>query len=385
MKRFPPNDIISLVSTAPRYDLAESVGPDIRLRELLEPAERAHLLDLPLGYGTAAGDPRLRELIAALHEVGPDDVVVTVGGMHALFLLAFILCERGDEVVTTAPVFPLARNTLQAVGAQIHDLPVTFERGYQPKLNELRARLTARTRLVSVASPQNPSGVAIPLATLHDILALMQEVCPDAYLLVDETYREAAYGRDPVAPSAVELGPKVVSIASLSKCHGAPGLRIGWAITRDAILREQLVTAKFNTVVSCSPLDEALGLQVLQRRDEILASRRRHLAAGLEKTAAWVLENREFVEWVRPDAGALCCIRLKPSRFDESAVKLFFAALTAAGVRVGNGAWFGDEARVFRVGFGHLSIDDFRNGLDQVAFALRAVGNRITANNVTRV
>ena len=69
MKRFPANDIISLVSTAPRYDLAESVGPDIRLGELLVPAERAPLLDLPLGYGTAAGDPRLRELIAALHEV----------------------------------------------------------------------------------------------------------------------------------------------------------------------------------------------------------------------------------------------------------------------------------------------------------------------------
>ena len=294
--------------------------------------------------------------------------------MHALFLLAFILCERGDEVVTTAPVFPLAQNTLQAVGAQVRDLPVTFERGYQPDLHELRARLSARTSLVSLASPQNPSGVTIPLATLRDILTLMQEVCPDAYLLVDETYREAAYGRDPVAPSAVELDPKVVSIASLSKCHGAPGLRIGWAITRDATLREQLVTAKFNTVISCSPLDEALGLQVLQRRDEILASRRHDLAAGLEKTAAWVRENRKLSS--RGSAGCGSCAMLysaRTSRFGESAVKLFFAALTARGVRVGNGAWFGDEARVFRVGFGHLSIDDFRNGLGQVALVLRAV------------
>ena len=371
MTRFPPNDIISLVSTTPRYDLAESVGPDIRLGELLEPAQRAHLLDLPLGYGTPAGDPRLRELIAALHEVDPDDVVVTVGGMHALFLLAFVLCDRDDEVVTTAPVFPLARNTLQAVGARVHDLPVTFERGYQPDLTELRARLTARTKIVSLASPQNPSGVAIPLTTLRDILSLMTEVCPDAYLLVDETYREATYGLDPAAPSAVELGPKAVSIASLSKCHGAPGLRIGWAITRNPALREQLVTAKFNTVISCSLLDEALGLQVLQRRDAILRDRRHRLAAGLEKTAAWVLENREFVEWVRPDAGALCCIRLKPSRFDESSVQSFFAALTAHGVRVGNGAWFGDEARVFRVGFGHLCLDDFQTALGHMTLALR--------------
>ena len=78
MTRFPPNEIISLVSTTPRYDLAESVGPDIRLGELLEPAQRAHLLDLPLGYGTPAGDPRLRELIAAL-DVEQAEALVTYG------------------------------------------------------------------------------------------------------------------------------------------------------------------------------------------------------------------------------------------------------------------------------------------------------------------
>ena len=375
MNRFPPNEIISLVTSVPRYDLAESVGPDMRLGELLGPAERAKLLELPLRYGSAAGDSRLRRAIADLHGVGPDDVVVTVGGMHALFLLAFILCERGAEVVTSSPLFPLARNTLQAVGAQVHDLPLPFERGYQPDLNELRTRLSAQTRLVSLASPQNPSGVAIPMATLRDILALMKEVCPGAYLLVDETYREATYGHDRAASSAIDSGSKVISIASLSKCHGAAGLRIGWAITRDPALREQLVTAKFNTVISCSPLDETLGWQVLQRREEILSDRRRLLAAGLEKTAAWVRENSKFVEWVRPDAGALCCIRLKPSRFDEQAVQRFFDALAMHGVRVGNGAWFGAEARVFRLGFGHLPIDDLHIALGHVSVALRTTAS----------
>jgi aspartate/methionine/tyrosine aminotransferase len=78
----------------------------------------------------------------------------------------------------------------------------------------------------------------------------MQEICPEAYLLVDETYREAAYADDPIAESALALGPKVISVASLSKCHGAPGLRIGWAITRAADLSRQLVVGKFNTIVN---------------------------------------------------------------------------------------------------------------------------------------
>jgi DNA-binding transcriptional MocR family regulator len=96
-----------------------STGPDLRLRELLG---EAGIGDMALGYGTPAGNERLRQVIADQHGVGPEDVVITVGGMHALFLLAFILCERGDEAVTTEPLFPLARNALEAVGAKVSAL-----------------------------------------------------------------------------------------------------------------------------------------------------------------------------------------------------------------------------------------------------------------------
>src|SRR5262249_1911768 len=149
-------------------------------------------------------------------------------------------------------------NALEAVGAELRVVRLSFADGYRLDLQQLRDRLSPRTRLVSLASPQNPSGVAIPAAVVRGAVALVGGHCPDAYLLVDETYREAAYGDDPVAESAIALSPRVVSVASLSKCHGAPGLRLGWAITRDAELRRKLLDAKFNTVVSCSPVDEAL-------------------------------------------------------------------------------------------------------------------------------
>jgi len=370
MRRFPANDIISLVGAAPRHDLGESVGPDLRLAELLG-ASQADMGDLRLGYGTAQGDPRLRQAIADLHGVSADDVVTTIGGMHALFLLAFILCDRGDEAVATAPLFPLARNALEVVGAQVRTLQMTFERGYQPDLAELRPLLTARTRLVSLATPQNPSGVAIPPQTLRDILVLMDEVCPQAHLLVDETYREAVYGDAATAATAVALSPKVISIASLSKCHGAPGLRLGWAIARDAALREQLVIGKFNTVISCPTVEEALALKVLQDRERIIAERRSRLAEGLARTAAWVRANSALVEWVQPDAGALCCVRLKPSAFDPAAVSRFYDSLPGHDMRVGNGAWFGDEARVFRLGFGLLPPKDLDAALHALGAALR--------------
>jgi DNA-binding transcriptional MocR family regulator len=199
----------------------------------------------------------------------------------------------------------------------------------------------------------------------------MEENCPEAFLLVDETYREAAYGNDPVATNAVDLSLKVISIASLSKCHGAPGLRLGWAITRDPALREQLVRGKFNTVISCSAVDEALALKVLEQRESFSVERRRRLAEGLARTAEWVVESHRFVEWVRPDAGALCCVRLKPAVFDDVAVGRFYDALASQDVRVGNGSWFGDEARVFRLGFGLLSLPDLNAALKRLAAALQ--------------
>jgi DNA-binding transcriptional MocR family regulator len=104
--------------------------------------------------------------------------------------------------------------------------------------------------------------------------------------------------------------------------------------------------------VSCSAVDEALALKVLEHRASILAERRVRLDAGLRRTAAWARFNNDFIDWVRPDAGALCCVRLRPEVFNDAAVAHFYEALAGRGARVANGTWFGDKARVLRLGFG---------------------------------
>jgi aspartate/methionine/tyrosine aminotransferase len=368
MTRFVRNDIISLTGSAPRFDLAESVGPDLRLGELLG-SDAAD--DLRLGYATAAGDPALRAAIAAQHGVDADDVVVTVGGMHALFLAGYILCGRGEEAIIATPVFPPARDTLRSVGATLRQLPLEFNEGYRLDPGWLAALLSPATRLVSLASPQNPSGVALPREVLTRVLSEMAARCPEAFLLVDETYRQAVYNDDEVAQSAATLSPRVIITGSLSKCHGAPGLRIGWAIVRDKGLREQMVLGKFNTVIANSTIDEMLGLRVLTQAEQIISARRKHLGEGFARTAAWVARNAALVEWVKPDAGALCCVRLRSDQFDQAAVARFHAALAALDARVGDGTWFGEDPRVFRLGFGLLPIPVLERGLEALSAALQ--------------
>ena len=379
MARFPDNEIISLVSKAPRFDLAESVGPSVRLSELVDMAfgdDAAFSLD----YGTAAGSPALRQEIANEHGVDADDVVVTVGGAHALFLIAFTLCQAGDEAVVAEPVFPLARNALAAVGATTRALPLSFDTGYRIDLDALRQLLSPKTKMLSLASPQNPSGVAIPAQTLREIVAMLAEHAPNAWLVIDETYREAAYGDDAAAPGAARLGDRVISVSSLSKCHGSAGLRIGWAITRDAALRQALVTAKFSTVISCSPVDEALALAVFRQRDRIIGERRKLLAQNLQFTENWVSRHVSHIEWVRPDAGALCCMRLRRELFDAAAVERFYAALARYSTRVAPGPWFGDDPLVFRLGFGLPTLTQLAIALECVSVALMEAAKATNAS-----
>ena len=222
MARFPQNDIISLIGEIPRYDLGESIGPDLRLSDVLDPLAQPSFGEIALGYGTAQGDPRLRALIAHAHDVTPDDVVLTVGGMHALFLIAFVLCNRGDEAVTVSPMFPLARNTLEAVGRSDPNRIAVVRSGLPARCRRHRPTLVRANQAGELGVTAESVRVASSLKVVRDIVSLMEKRCPEAYLALDETYREAAYGDDAVAPSAVALSPRVISCASLSKCHGAP-------------------------------------------------------------------------------------------------------------------------------------------------------------------
>lgn len=365
MTTFAPNPMTGLVDVPMRYDLAESTGPALRVRDLVDPDR---LADLPLGYGTSRGDAELRAMIGADAGVRDDQVLVTVGAMASMFLLAQDRCRPGDPVVLASPCFPPARTVPESLGAQVHAVALRFDDGYRLAIDAIADALTPTTRLVSVASPQNPSGVRLTDDELRRLLAAVEDRAPEAVVLVDETYREATYGDAPVPRSAAALSPRVVTCASLSKAHGAPGLRLGWLTTTDPALYERLRIAKFYLTIACSAPDEFLAAQLLRRRGDILAPRAARLRRALAELEHWVRDQP--VEFVHPDAGALCCLRLPRHRVPDDAVPAFYARLAARDTRVAPGSWFGEEDRVFRLGFGHLPPDDFTEALARLADAL---------------
>ena len=371
--RFPYNEIISLLDINRRYNLAESTAQDLTFGEILQMAGGASALgDLKMGYGSSAGLFRLRSSVAALAGVTPEDVVTTQGTALGLFLLAFELCRPGDEVVIATPCFPVARDSLVGAGASVRECRLTFDRGYELTADLVEPLLNERTKLVSIASPQNPSGVRTSLSEIKSILRLMRAKAPAAWLFVDETYRDATYGSEVPPESAATLDERVIIGGSVSKAHGAPGLRVGWLTLRDRDIRDRITIAKMNVVISGSILDETLAAVVLENRDNILGARRGLLADGVLKVADWVENNREFVEWVKPDGGALCCLRLKASVFDADGIARFWSALPKAELQIGNGAWFGKSSSVLRLGFGYLPINILPSALEALSSTIKA-------------
>ena len=363
MTRFPPAPMSELTDVPLRFDLGESTCPPLALGDLLTPAVQQRLAGLTGGYRPSTGDPDLRAAIAAEVGVDPDQVLVTAGAASAMFTIALALSE-GDAVLAT-PCFPPARTVPAAVGLRVVPVGLSFSDGYRLDLSAMADALSPRTRLVSLASPQNPSGIRFTETEVRDLLALVDQRAPDAMLMVDETYRQTVFGDFKVPASMAGLHPRLVTTSSLSKSHGAAGLRIGWFTSTDPTFYEAVRRAKFNTMVCGSTVDELLAVEVLRRQDDILATRRSFLTTALDTLTRWAADQP--VDLLHPDGGALACLRLRttdPGRFH--------AALAGRETRVGRGSWFGEADDVIRIGFGHLPLDEFAEGLDRVAQALSA-------------
>lgn len=370
MGRFAKNEIISLLEVNRRFNLAESTSYDLALGDLLALIDADELRTLRLGYGSAAGLPVLRELAAEVCGVSPTSVLTTQGTALGLFLLAFELCAGGGEAVLQTPCFPPSRDGLIACGARVIESPCGFDDGYQLDVDQCVAALTPRTRLVSLASPQNPSGVSVSVESLTRLLAAMKRISPEAYLFVDETYREAVYGDVAPQPSAASLDPRVVVGTSVSKAHGAPGLRVGWLTVQDADLYERLKVAKMNTVISGSVVDETLAAVVLRHRNRLLTTRRDLLASALTEVEKWHGRERHRVDWVRPDGGALCCMRLRQDAFSAEAIERFWQVLPDLELQLAPGSWFGAGSDVFRLGFGYLPHEMLVESLGALTIAM---------------
>jgi aspartate/methionine/tyrosine aminotransferase len=347
------------------FNLAESSVADTPLRDL-----DVSLDDLVLLYGDHLGRPGLRAAIAGeAAGIRPDDVLVTPGAAAALFIIATTLLRAGDHVVVARPNYATNLETPFAIGADISYLDLRYEDAWAVEPDRIAALLTPRTTLVSLTNPHNPTGQVMPEATVRAIVDLV-EAHPKARLLVDETYREMTFGGP--QPVAASLSERVVSVSSLSKADGLPGIRIGWLVTRDAALLERCLAAKEQILITNSVVDEAIAEVAMARRAARLTTIRAGIAAALDQTRTW-LAGQDVFEWIEPQGGVVGFPRFR-SDLEVDVDRFYRVLLDDHGTVVGPGHWFDQSRRHFRLGYGWPTLDELAGGL--VALSAAAAGAR---------
>lgn len=213
-----------------------------------------------LDYSLDQGSSQLRDVLERLYyfKRGKDSIV-TSGGQEALYLLYSVLVQPGDEVVTTTPGWQQSWSVPQHLGAHVKKVPLEGKYHSSAAVaDSVIESISSDTRLIALTNPNNPLGTVLDEKSITRIATAANKV--NGRVLVDEEYMPH------YRSSAVHLGDNVIVVSSLSKIHGVPGLRIGWAIGPVDIIQEMVNYRRFSTVAN-STLSERFAEQVLRQHD----------------------------------------------------------------------------------------------------------------------
>lgn len=186
-------------------------------------------------YGPTQGYPELRESVAS-HvsetrgiKAGAEHVCIVPGGKPIIFFPMLALLEPGDEVIYPDPGFPIYESMIGFLGATPVPIPLVEERGFSFDLDVFGDKLSDKTRLVILNSPQNPTGGIIPPGDVRAIAGMVRD--RDLMVLSDEIYCRIYYDEPPLSIASLpDMLEKTIILDGFSKIYAMTGWRIGYGV-----------------------------------------------------------------------------------------------------------------------------------------------------------
>ena len=332
-------------------------------------------------YLQTTGVPRLLELLAEKLRnkngipVGvPDEVMVTTGGIHAIYLVCQALLEPGDEVILPDPTWPPCAGNILAARATPVSCPLHQELDWRFDLAELESCITPATRAIYINSPHNPTGGVFTRADLERIAAIVKE--RGLWLISDEAYEDVIFddARHVSPASLPDMYERTVSIYTFSKTYAMTGLRLGYLATPDATLRERIKKVLFYTCSNVTSIVQFGGIGALEGPQDSVAEFREELRVrrnlfydGIREHAAGVLNGQ-------PPRGAFYAfLRINPEWQRDAAAGSLSWSLAEHLIKAGRigcvpGADFGSK------GEGYIRFC-FARSREELRGALESMGN----------
>jgi aspartate/methionine/tyrosine aminotransferase len=199
--------------------------------------------------------------------------------------------------------------------------------------------------------PHNPTGTLMARPVFEQVIGLARD--HGLILFSDEVYRELEHDPAQRLPPACDVYERAVSLGSISKSYGLPGLRIGWIATRDSALRDAVAVLKDYTTICASAPSEFLTALALRNRQVLLDRNLAIVRHNLPLLDGFFERHAEAFAWIRPTASPIGFPRVT----GMGDLGQFCARLAGIGVLLLPGAVY-DEPDHVRIGFGRADMPD---------------------------
>ncbi|MEM4311630.1 MAG: pyridoxal phosphate-dependent aminotransferase [Nitrososphaerales archaeon] len=341
--------------------------PDFKTPKPIREAAKIAIDEGFIKYVDLKGIKELRKAIAdrSKEDLGLDydfekEILVSVGSSSALFCVFQVLLREGDEVLLPSPYYPSYYTMAVLTGAEVKFYTQNFERKFDISKEDIRSKISERTKALLLCYPNNPTGNIISKERLSEIANLAREF--DLWVISDEVYSKFVYdGEHYSIASLKEMKERTIIINSASKSYGMTGWRIGWVLANEELIKE-LTKIHHSMVIHPDVIAQRALLEALKMNkvffDEIREEykRRRDFVAG-------ALREMEGLEFVLPK-GAFYFF---PKFYYQMGSKDFVKYLIReAGVILVPGISFGDEWD------NHIRIT-FSSPLDRLEEAMKRV------------
>jgi histidinol-phosphate aminotransferase len=254
----------------------------------------------------------LREKIGAMHGFNPNNIICGAGSDEVLELVTYAFCQEGDEVIYTEHgflVYPIAAMSAGAVPVKV------AEKNYTTDVDAILAAVTAKTRVVFVANPNNPTGTYISAAEMARLHAGLRA---DILLVIDNAYAECVTAKDWNDGRDLALvADNVLLTRTFSKMYGIPALRLGWGFGSDFVID---ILNRIRPPFNVNSIAQIAGIAALDDQEFIAKS---------------VEHNTKWREWLTQQLAGLG-LEVVPSQGNFLLVKFADAVATFEKLRSNN-------------------------------------------------
>jgi len=372
MSRLPRSGIRRVFDEASKYPdcIRLEVGePSFSTPEHVKAAARDAMAANFTRYTPNAGILELREAIVEKVKrrnsltVSTDDIVVTSGGVEAVFTTLAALVNPGDEVLISDPSWPNYVQMTVLLGVQAVYYPLKLENDLIPTIADIEAQITPRTKVLLINSPSNPTGSSIPESRLREILELARK--HDLWVISDEVYDEIYFDTPPVSMQSLDTDSRVITVFSFSKTYAMTGWRVGYLVgPRDIvshILRvQEPVTSCVNSVAQKAAVAALTG-------DQSCVAEMRTAYATRAKLVTKILDTHD-IPYARPSGAFYTMIDITRSGLTD--VDFVSRMITEKRVAVVPGSAFGPNSGAFVRMSLASSEDDLTKGATRLSEAI---------------